>query len=308
MTTACAPVLVVCPPERLAEMFRLRSTVWIGEGADPAAFPGGEWRDERDAWRLHWIVLNEDRVVATASLSVHASLADVEEGEVYLRAGLSSPGPVAAPGQGDGGGGLSGTWPRPGTAGRSGCGGPRSRSHPGRAPGFALNAATAGAPQLAGTRPRPVGRPLSPRSFHGDVTAARVRALSLLRRFVVDRAKWLVGPRHWAPWRLRYWTLRQKMVDRAENRRWRVSSPRLIIVSEGGTDSRHSYWYFLDWRGPGLVALKRRAKWVWLNPAAPARSARVSVRVRLASMQSTTDRGWTRVNSPGARGSADRPE
>lgn len=97
MTTAWAPRLVVCPPERLAEMFRLRSTVWMGEGADPAAFPGGEWRDERDASRLHWIVLNEDRVVATASLSVHATLADVEEGEVYLRAGLSSPGPVAAP-------------------------------------------------------------------------------------------------------------------------------------------------------------------------------------------------------------------
>jgi GNAT superfamily N-acetyltransferase len=78
-------------------MFRLRSTVWIGEGADRAAFPGGEWRDERDASRCHWIVLDEDRVVATASLSVHASLADVEEGDVYVRAGLSSPGPIAAP-------------------------------------------------------------------------------------------------------------------------------------------------------------------------------------------------------------------
>jgi GNAT superfamily N-acetyltransferase len=78
-------------------MFRLRSTVWIGEGADPSAFPGGEWREERDAWRLHWIVLHEDRVVATASLSIHARLVDVEEGEVYLRAGLSSAGPVAAP-------------------------------------------------------------------------------------------------------------------------------------------------------------------------------------------------------------------
>ncbi len=91
------PRLVLCPPDRLTEMFRLRLAVWNGEGADPAAFAGGEWRDERDASRLHWIVLNEDRVVATASLSVHVSLADVEEGEVYLGAGLSAPGPVAAP-------------------------------------------------------------------------------------------------------------------------------------------------------------------------------------------------------------------
>ena len=89
--------VVVCPPERLAEMFRLRATVWIHEGADPAAFPGGEWREPRDASRLHWIALDNDRVVATASLSLHAQLADVEEGHVYLDAKLSSSGPVAAP-------------------------------------------------------------------------------------------------------------------------------------------------------------------------------------------------------------------
>jgi hypothetical protein len=78
-------------------MFRLRASVWIGEGADPTAFPGGEWRNERDASRLHWIVLDGDRVVATASLGICAALADVEEGDAYVRAGLSSPGPVAAP-------------------------------------------------------------------------------------------------------------------------------------------------------------------------------------------------------------------
>lgn len=92
-----APRLVVCPPARLTEMFRLRASVWIGEGADPGAFPGGEWRDDRDVSRIHWIALHEDRIVATASLSVHPTLADVEEGDVYLRAGLFSPGPVAAP-------------------------------------------------------------------------------------------------------------------------------------------------------------------------------------------------------------------
>lgn len=97
MTTAGPPRLTVCPPERMAEMFRLRAQVWIGEGADPAAFPEGAWRDDRDAARLHWIVLDEDRVVATASLTVHAALADVEEGEVYLCTGLSHRTPIAAP-------------------------------------------------------------------------------------------------------------------------------------------------------------------------------------------------------------------
>lgn len=89
--------VVACPPERLAEMFRLRAAVWIHEGADPAAFPDGEWREPRDASRLHWIAIDQDRVVATASLSLHAQLADVEEGHVYLEANLASSGPVAAP-------------------------------------------------------------------------------------------------------------------------------------------------------------------------------------------------------------------
>ena len=95
--TDLAPRIVACPPARSTEMFRLRAAVWVGEGADPAAFPGEEWRDDRDASRLHWIALHEDRIVATASLSVHATLADVEEEDVYLRAGLFHPGPVAAP-------------------------------------------------------------------------------------------------------------------------------------------------------------------------------------------------------------------
>jgi hypothetical protein len=94
----CGLEVVACPPERLAEMFRLRAAVWIHEGADPAAFPDGEWREPRDASRLHWIVIDDkNRVVATASLSVHAELADVEEGDVYLQANLSASGPVAAP-------------------------------------------------------------------------------------------------------------------------------------------------------------------------------------------------------------------
>jgi hypothetical protein len=35
------------------------------------------------------------------------------------------------------------------------------------------------------------------------------------------------------------------MADRAQNRRWSASSPRILVVSEPG--HRHAYWYFLDW-------------------------------------------------------------
>lgn len=45
------------------------------------------------------------------------------------------------------------------------------------------------------------------------------------------------------------------MRDRAENQRWRVRSPRLLIVSEGG-EARHFYWYFLDWLGRERPSLR----------------------------------------------------
>jgi hypothetical protein len=91
------PLILECPAKRLNELFRLRCTVWLGEGADPAAFPNGEWSDPLDAIRRHWIALAGEQVVAVASLSVHASLAEVHQGEVYLRHGLDFTGLIAAP-------------------------------------------------------------------------------------------------------------------------------------------------------------------------------------------------------------------
>ena len=70
-------------------------------------------------------------------------------------------------------------------------------------------------------------------------------AAALVRRGVIEPVKRLVGARRWAPWRRRYRSLRQGIADRAQNRRWCVSSPRILVVSEPG--GRHAYWYFLDW-------------------------------------------------------------
>lgn len=78
---------------------------------------------------------------------------------------------------------------------------------------------------------------------------------AVIRGLVVDEAKRLAGARRWERWRSRYWTARQKIVDRAENRKWRVTSPRLVIVSES-TEAPHFYWYFLDWLGRERPSLR----------------------------------------------------
>jgi GNAT superfamily N-acetyltransferase len=89
--------IVRCPPERLAELFELRARVWIGEGADPAAFPEGAWSDDADARRLHWVALDGDRIVGGASLDVLSSLAEMDEPEAYRIVPPPPPGIVAAP-------------------------------------------------------------------------------------------------------------------------------------------------------------------------------------------------------------------
>jgi len=91
------PVVVPCPPERLDELFRLRAAVWLAEGADAAAFPGGSWRDARDDQRLHWMAEHAGEIVAGASLSIHASLDEVHQAETYRVYGITAAGPVAAP-------------------------------------------------------------------------------------------------------------------------------------------------------------------------------------------------------------------
>lgn len=89
--------IVECPPARLPELFELRARVWIGEGADPAAFPGGCWSDPRDAARRHWIALHEGRIVGAASLGIEPTLAEVDEQEAYQMIGWTGGGPVATP-------------------------------------------------------------------------------------------------------------------------------------------------------------------------------------------------------------------
>jgi len=89
--------IVRCDPARLHEVFELRAHVWLDEGAAPEAFPDKTWSDPRDAHRMHWIALDGDRIVAAASLDLHASLADVDEPEAYASVPAPGEGTVAAP-------------------------------------------------------------------------------------------------------------------------------------------------------------------------------------------------------------------
>lgn len=89
-------VIAECDPLRLAELYALRARVWTGEGADPAAFPRGLWTDAHDPQRLHWVALDRGRIVAGASLGLHASLAEVDEAEAYWML-TPPPGRIAAP-------------------------------------------------------------------------------------------------------------------------------------------------------------------------------------------------------------------
>jgi hypothetical protein len=90
-------VVQPCPADRLDELFRLRASVWLAAGADPAAFPDGRWQDARDARRQHWIAVAGDEVVGGASLGVYATLDDMHQPEAYHGVGLVTPGPVAGP-------------------------------------------------------------------------------------------------------------------------------------------------------------------------------------------------------------------
>jgi hypothetical protein len=79
---------------------------------------------------------------------------------------------------------------------------------------------------------------------------------SLVRRVLVEPLKRLAGAHRWRPWRRRYLALRHRNADRAQNRQWCVSSPRILVVSEPG--HRPAYWHFLDWLARERPEIRRQ--------------------------------------------------
>jgi hypothetical protein len=91
----------------------------------------------------------------------------------------------------------------------------------------------------------------------------------LLQRFAVTLTKRIAGQRRWESCRRQYWLLRHRLDDRAENRRWQVSSPRIVVASERA-EVRHMYSFFLEWLGRERPALRRQIKLSRVPCAMPA--------------------------------------
>lgn len=75
-----------------------------------------------------------------------------------------------------------------------------------------------------------------------------------VRISLVAAAKHLVGRRAWRFASVRYKTVRQSVRDRRENRRWRVSAPRVVALAEGGTTPHRG---FIDWLGARRPDVRR---------------------------------------------------
>jgi GNAT superfamily N-acetyltransferase len=82
-------------PADLEEIYALRVAAWR---ARVESFPDiGQWIDAHDTIAAHWAVRDGERIVAAARLSVHDSLADVPNAEIFEGVFLGSlDGPIAS--------------------------------------------------------------------------------------------------------------------------------------------------------------------------------------------------------------------
>ena len=101
LTTQIEPYHVVqtSNPDVITEICRFRVSVWREEHQLAyGAFPAGEWRDECDDSALHWLLRDSrQRLAAAGRLTMHDSLAEVDQCHEYSRFELDLAGPVAAP-------------------------------------------------------------------------------------------------------------------------------------------------------------------------------------------------------------------
>jgi predicted GNAT family N-acyltransferase len=65
-------------PERMMDIGRFRIQGWKNEnGIDPAFFSKEYWLDDVDRKAFHWIITQDEQIVATARLSLHYGLENV---------------------------------------------------------------------------------------------------------------------------------------------------------------------------------------------------------------------------------------
>jgi GNAT superfamily N-acetyltransferase len=88
-------VTTIEDPETLHRIFRLRALVWSEVmGIASTCFAGGMWRDSFDDSALHWAAFRDGAVVGAARLSVHESIGDCPDAEIFTGSSSFHP-PIA---------------------------------------------------------------------------------------------------------------------------------------------------------------------------------------------------------------------
>jgi N-acetylglutamate synthase-like GNAT family acetyltransferase len=86
--------LEVDQPPLLEDVFALRILAWRSQVGIPANI--SQWKDELDGVSRHWAILRRSKPIAAARLSMHATIDDVPDAEVYAGMALDLPGPIAS--------------------------------------------------------------------------------------------------------------------------------------------------------------------------------------------------------------------
>lgn len=69
--------------ELLKQIYKLRTQVWIEMGAPIHLFPNEMLVDQYDDQAYHWIIVQDDKLVAAARLSIHTDLSDAPEAQFF---------------------------------------------------------------------------------------------------------------------------------------------------------------------------------------------------------------------------------
>lgn len=82
--------------EHLDEIFQLRHEVWYNRLGEQPFFKNGRWRDEHDvASAIQVAAIHQDRIVAAARLTLHATLASAPYGKLFPGSLTDRQGPFA---------------------------------------------------------------------------------------------------------------------------------------------------------------------------------------------------------------------
>jgi len=82
--------------ETLNRICRFRVRVWLSAGMQREDFLSGDLKDEHEEHARHWIVRDGERLLASARMCVHKSLANVPNANVYENLGLELLGPFGS--------------------------------------------------------------------------------------------------------------------------------------------------------------------------------------------------------------------